>query len=93
MRSMRWAGPVILAAALALAGCGGKGGATDGGKPGAAGDKGGRPAAKLLVIGLDSADWRLLDPMMAEGRLPNLKAFRAQSASGRMQSPRQVIMS
>jgi predicted AlkP superfamily phosphohydrolase/phosphomutase len=42
--------------------------------------------SRLLVIGIDSADWRLLEPMIAEGRLPRLAAFRAQAASGRMQS-------
>lgn len=46
------------------------------------------PAAppELLVIGIDSADWSLLDPLIAEGRLPRLAAFRAQSASGRMKT-------
>jgi len=43
-------------------------------------------AQKLVVIGIDSADWRLLEPMIEEGRLPNLKAFRAQSAHGRMKT-------
>ena len=41
---------------------------------------------KLLVFGMDSADWRLLDPMIAEGRLPNLAAFRNASCSGRMET-------
>ena len=43
-------------------------------------------ARKLLVIGIDSADWRLLNPMLDEGRLPNLKAFMAQSNHGRMKT-------
>ncbi len=43
-------------------------------------------ARKLLVIGIDSADWRLLKPMLDEGRLPNLKAFMAQSSHGRMKT-------
>jgi len=70
----------VLAAALVLAGCGG--GDVPADRAGAT-KKG---AAKLLVIGIDSADWRLLDPLMAAGRLPHLKAFRAQAASGRMES-------
>ncbi len=70
------AGLMLLAVLLPAAGCGG------GGKAVAAG----KAPAKLLVIGLDSADFTLLDPLMAEGRLPHLKAFRAQAASGRMQS-------
>jgi len=87
----RGAGAWLLAAAVVLlAGCGGeKSGADKGGTaakatPGGGAAKDATP--KLLVIGVDSADWRLLDPMIAEGRLPHLKAFRAQAASGRMQS-------
>lgn len=41
---------------------------------------------RLLVIGIDSADWRLLEPMIAEGRLPTLAAFREQATWGRMRS-------
>ena len=81
----------LLAALLALAGCGdGNGGRAGGSRAdtgGAAGGDGERAASsRLLFIGIDSADWRLLDPLMAEGRLPALKAFRAQAASGRMQT-------
>jgi predicted AlkP superfamily phosphohydrolase/phosphomutase len=68
---------VLAAALLLLIGC-----AAAGDDKGAA-KKG---SAKLLIIGIDSADWRLLDPLMAAGRLPHLKAFRAQAASGRMES-------
>jgi hypothetical protein len=28
---------------------------------------------RLLVVGLDGADWRYIDPLMARGELPNLK--------------------
>ena len=41
---------------------------------------------KLLVIGIDSADWRLWDPMLEEGRLPRLAAFREQAAYGPMKT-------
>ena len=41
---------------------------------------------KLLVIGIDSADWRLLKPMMDAGRLPHLAEFTAQSTHGRMKT-------
>ena len=37
-----------------------------------------RPPAKdtrLLVVGLDGADWSILDPLLAQGRLPNLKSL------------------
>ncbi len=66
----------FLVATTLMAGCGERGGETSAAVA----------AAKLLVIGIDSADWSLLDPMIAEGRLPRLAAFRAQSASGRMKT-------
>ena len=28
--------------------------------------------AKLLVVGLDGADWAIIDPLLAQGRMPNL---------------------
>jgi predicted AlkP superfamily phosphohydrolase/phosphomutase len=43
-------------------------------------------ARKLLVIGWDSADWRLLRPMIEAGRLPTLEAFMKQSTHGRMKT-------
>ncbi|PID78898.1 hypothetical protein CSA17_06230 [bacterium DOLJORAL78_65_58] len=64
----------LMTVVLVAAGCG-------------TGDKNAPAAAeKLLVIGIDSADWRLLDPMLKEGRLPHLAAFRKNSASGRMRT-------
>ncbi len=41
---------------------------------------------KLLVIGIDSADWRLLKPMVDQGSLPHLANFMTQSAHGRMKT-------
>jgi tetratricopeptide (TPR) repeat protein len=31
-----------------------------------------RPAEKLLVLGWDAADWQMIDPLLARGRMPNL---------------------
>jgi predicted AlkP superfamily phosphohydrolase/phosphomutase len=62
---------MVLLGVVALAGCGGEEAPR---------------TRKLLVIGIDSADWRLWDPMLAEGRLPNLAAFVGQSARGRMRT-------
>jgi predicted AlkP superfamily phosphohydrolase/phosphomutase len=67
---------LLLAMTILVSGCGEKE------KEKAAGPE----SRQLLVIGIDSADWRLLNPMMEEGRLPNLKAFMAQSNHGRMKT-------
>lgn len=65
---------LILAAAVLLGGCSQDREVID-------------PAArKLLVIGWDSADWRLLKPMTEDGRLPHLKNFMAESSYGRMKT-------
>lgn len=91
MRTVQWGGrwwrqALTLVTLTLLAGCGsGKGEAAAAGGAAKRSDTG-RNAAKLLVIGIDSADWRLLDPLLADGRLPHLKAFRGQAASGRMES-------
>ncbi|HPF69709.1 MAG TPA: alkaline phosphatase family protein [Candidatus Krumholzibacteria bacterium] len=61
----------LLLAAAALAGCGGE--------PA-------RPTRKLVVIGVDSADWRLWEPMVAAGELPNLQKFMGESAHGRLKT-------
>lgn len=40
------------------------------------------PAPPLLVIGLDGADWELIDRLSAAGKLPNLNLLRAEGAWG-----------
>ncbi len=52
---------------------------------GCGGDRASEPR-KLVVIGIDSADWRLWQPMLDEERLPHLKAFMGEAASGRMRT-------
>jgi Tfp pilus assembly protein PilF len=39
-----------------------------------------RPPRPVLFIGLDAADWMILDRLMARGALPNLAALKARSA-------------
>ena len=66
---------LLMLALGSLTGCGGKEAPLD------------PEARKLVVIGLDSADWRLLKPMIEEeGRLPVLKSFMEQSTHGRMKT-------
>jgi len=40
----------------------------------------------IVVIGLDGADWQIIDPLIAKGRLPNLAALAARSVRGSMRS-------
>lgn len=40
----------------------------------------------MLILGLDGATWDLLDPWIAEGRLPHLAALRTRSVSGVLRS-------
>jgi len=40
----------------------------------------------LLIVGLDGADWRILDPWLEQGALPHLAALRAQGRWGDLRS-------
>ena len=37
-----------------------------------------RTRPRAVVIGIDGADWAVIDPLAAEGRLPHLSALRAR---------------
>jgi len=65
-------GRVLAAAAALLAGCG----APDREAPPAV------DAPRLLLVGLDGATWDLLDPWIAEGRLPHLEGLRREGVRG-----------
>src|SRR5262245_50237112 len=41
---------------------------------------------KVALIGLDGADWEVIDPMVARGRLPNLARLKAAGAWGPLRS-------
>ncbi len=40
----------------------------------------------LLIIGLDGADWRILDPWLADGSLPTLAALKSRGSWGELTS-------
>jgi predicted AlkP superfamily phosphohydrolase/phosphomutase len=42
--------------------------------------------SKVFLLGLDGATWDILEPLMAEGRLPNLQRLRLGGASGTLNS-------
>ncbi|MDX2472350.1 MAG: alkaline phosphatase family protein, partial [Candidatus Krumholzibacteria bacterium] len=69
-------GIALLAIMLgSLTGCGGSDQAADSAE-----------ARKLVIIGIDSADWSLWRPMLDEGRLPHLRKFMDEAAYGRMKT-------
>ncbi len=37
---------------------------------------------KTIVLGLDSFDWQIIDPLLEQGELPNLARLRSEGASG-----------
>jgi Tfp pilus assembly protein PilF len=40
--------------------------------------------ARLLVVGLDGADWTIIDPLIAQGKLPNLKRLIDEGARAKL---------
>ncbi len=42
--------------------------------------------SEVWILGLDGADWDVLDPMLAKGELPNIAALRQGGASGQLLS-------
>jgi predicted AlkP superfamily phosphohydrolase/phosphomutase len=50
-----------------------------------------RPAPKIVLIGLDGADWNVVRPLMADGRLPVLSSLVAHGASGDLRSLEPMI--
>jgi predicted AlkP superfamily phosphohydrolase/phosphomutase/predicted Zn-dependent protease len=42
--------------------------------------------ARVALIGLDGADWEIIDPLIARGLLPNLSRLKSQGAWGNMKS-------
>lgn len=47
--------------------------------------------AKVLVVGLDGADWSILDPLLAAGRLPHLERLISRGARAKLQSVSPII--
>jgi tetratricopeptide (TPR) repeat protein len=45
-----------------------------------------RPSKPVIVVGLDGADWQLLDRYMAGGSMPNLQRLVAEGSSGMLET-------
>ena len=45
-----------------------------------------RPVPRVVVVGLDGADWEIIDRLAAAGRLPRLDRLRREGASGPLRS-------
>ena len=50
-----------------------------------------RLAQKVLLIGWDAADWRIIRPLLARGRMPHLAKLIAGGASGNLASLRPML--
>lgn len=45
-----------------------------------------RPAERVLLVGWDAADWKIIEPLMAAGRMPNFQRFCAEGVRGNIAS-------
>ncbi|MBK7643254.1 MAG: alkaline phosphatase family protein [Planctomycetes bacterium] len=61
---------VVLLAGLACAAC-----------PGSK-----RPASRVLLVGADGLEWHVLQPLLAQGKCPNLRALMERGAFGRLET-------
>ncbi|HKY32613.1 MAG TPA: tetratricopeptide repeat protein [Candidatus Polarisedimenticolia bacterium] len=62
--------------------------AADGGREGEAGRA---PGRRVLLIGLDGADWDLIDPLLREGRMPNLERLVSRGVRARLKTISPVL--
>ncbi len=48
-------------------------------------------AARVLLVGIDGADWRIIDPMLAAGELPNLARLKREGVWGPLKSAEPLL--
>ncbi len=48
---------------------------------------------RAVVIGIDGADWKIIDRLMAEGSMPNLRRLRSRSAWGEIETLTDIPLS
>ena len=74
----RWQGALLVWALVALFGCGSEDRSVD---------------TRAVVIGIDGADWKIIDALAAEGDLPNLSRLRERGVWGPIETLRDVPLS
>jgi hypothetical protein len=78
--------PAGLLLSALLFGCSGNGGtpagAHDEGEPKASADRRGR----VVVVGIDGADWHIINPLIVQGRLTAFARLKAEGATGDLES-------
>lgn len=50
-----------------------------------------RPARRVLLVGWDAADWRVIDPLLDAGRMPALESVVDQGVIGNLATIRPVL--
>jgi len=57
-----------------------------------AGEAGGaRPGGRILLVGLDGADWNIVDPLLARGRMPRLDRLIRGGVRGRIRTIEPIL--
>ena len=46
---------------------------------------------RILIVGLDGADWQMIDPLVERGLLPNLESLRRRGAWGNLKSLKPIL--
>jgi predicted AlkP superfamily phosphohydrolase/phosphomutase len=74
----------VLLAALAVGCDGGVGSRSS--RPAGEGGASGGERERVIIVGIDGADWRVIDPLVARGRLPAFRRLREEGATGTLRS-------
>jgi len=51
------------------------------------------PGTRAVVIGIDGADWKIIDALIAEGEMPNLSRLRDRGVSGPIETLHDIALS